>query len=434
MTAGPIWYIYPPAGGPGLGRYWRGYHLVRHWAKHGAAGLIVAPGYHHYSESKIAREGRAEIGGADYFFVRTTPYDASQLGRVKAMMQLAVSLVSDAGLAAEGRARPPQAIIYSSPYPFAFLGAWALAKRYRARLVLEVRDLWPLSLTDLIGTPGWHPFVLAAAFVERFAYARADMVVSLLGDAKAHMVAKGLAGEKFVWIPNGVDLAGETVGAGPETPLLARAAQLKREGRVIVTHIGNMSRSTHVEPLAKAGALLAAAGREDVRILIVGRGESETQVRAAAAGAPNVEFHPQVDKAEILRFLAQADIGYAALAAREIYRHGFSLNKLYDYMGAGLPVVFGYGLGETLVSKSGCGVEVPPDDPAAIAAALAALAEKTLTERQRMGAAGRAYIAAHHDYPALAKRYLEALAGNPNAPTEALPPIGEIGRVARADR
>jgi glycosyltransferase involved in cell wall biosynthesis len=85
-------------------------------------------------------------------------------------------------------------------------------------------------------------------------------------------------------------------------------------------------------------------------------------------------------------------------------------------MAAGLPVVASdVGDLATLVRDGETGLVCPPDDPAALAAALAALADDPAAAR-RMGCAGRARVLERHTWTGVAARVL-ALAGL--APAEA---------------
>lgn len=412
--SGPVWYVYPPAGGPGLGRYWRGYHLARSWRALGRESVVVAPGFHHHFETPEPRRGLTEVDGASYYFLPTAPYGNRAADRLRAVLQIGFQLVFDRGLADLGRANPPSAIVYSSPYPFGVVGAAALARRYGAKFVFEVRDIWPLSLTELMHMSPLHPLAALAGWCETFGYRRADRVVGLFDRAHLHMVQRGMPPEKFAWIPNGADLAPAIpTSAGADTPLLRRARELTEAGNFLVVHAGNLAVTTCLEPLLEAAKRLQDRGRSEIRFLLVGRGEEEAalKARAAALGLSNLEFHGQVPKPEVLALLQIAGAGYAALADLPLYRFGFSLNKLLDYLGAGLPVVFAHDGAASLVTEAEAGFAVRSDDPAAIADAVARLADLEPAARAAMGAAGRAYVAERLDYRALARTYLELLDG-----------------------
>jgi glycosyltransferase involved in cell wall biosynthesis len=73
---------------------------------------------------------------------------------------------------------------------------------------------------------------------------------------------------------------------------------------------------------------------------------------------------------------------------------------------AARPVVFACDVPGNVVAKAGAGIIVPPGNPAAISVAIAHLADLPAAERARMGAQGRAYVEAEHNYRILGQRYL----------------------------
>src|SRR5690606_17804391 len=94
-------------------------------------------------------------------------------------------------------------ILYSSPSLLGDLGAERLARNIGAKLLFEVRDIWPLTLCELGGVSVSHPFIRLLQWVECRAYRNADMVLSNLKYAWQHMEKHGLDKKKFHWLPNG---------------------------------------------------------------------------------------------------------------------------------------------------------------------------------------------------------------------------------------
>ena len=51
-------------------------------------------------------------------------------------------------------------LLYSSPSPVAFAGAWFISFIKRSKLVFDVRDVWPETLIELGGYSKYHPLIL----------------------------------------------------------------------------------------------------------------------------------------------------------------------------------------------------------------------------------------------------------------------------------
>jgi glycosyltransferase involved in cell wall biosynthesis len=130
---------------------------------------------------------------------------------------------------------------------------------------------------------------------------------------------------------------------------------------------------------------------------------------AAALGAGNIEFREPVPRTEMPKVLAEMDLCVATTKYSPLYRFGLSLTKLADYTMAGKPVILSSNAQGDIVSSSGCGMVVPPENPQALAEAIAAMAAKDPAELKEMGERGRREFFASYTLPALAARYLEAL-------------------------
>ena len=85
-------------------------------------------------------------------------------------------------------------------------------------------------------------------------------------------------------------------------------------------------------------------------------------------------------------------------------------NKLFDYMGAGRPIIAAIPEGEAAraVREAGCGIVTPAEDPAALADAITELAGHRKRAR-RLGAAGIAYVQTHHNRRELSARFVQVV-------------------------
>jgi len=80
-----------------------------------------------------------------------------------------------------------------------------------------------------------------------------------------------------------------------------------------------------------------------------------------------------------------------------------------DYMMARCPVLHAVEAGNDPVAEAGAGLTVAPESPSAVAEGLRKLAATPVAERRAMGDRGRAFVLAHHTYPVLAQRFLDAV-------------------------
>jgi glycosyltransferase involved in cell wall biosynthesis len=351
---------------------------------------------------------REDIDGIEYFWIKTPPYRGNGARRVLNMLAFVTGLYRHAReLTADAR---PDAVIASSTYPLDVFPARRIARKSGARLIFELHDLWPLSPMELGGMSRWHPFIAMMQVGENFACRNADALVSMLPKAEEHLRAHGLGPGKFHYVPNGIDVSEWTATPDPlPDEMRARIDQLKRNGRFLVGYAGAHGLANALDYLIEAAKLTQDA---PVTYVFVGQGPEKAglQARAVELGLSNVEFLPPVTKSQIPALIGEMHAMFIGWRRKAIYRFGISPNKLMDYMMAGKPVIHSIEAGNDLVAESGCGVSVPPESPSAIGDAVRRVAAMSEEQRQSMGARGRDFVLAHHDYRVLAGRFLDAMA------------------------
>lgn len=396
------------AGSPSHGMEYRPYYLGREWVRQGHEVTIVAASFSHLRQrnpelnTDLMQEDR---DGIRYIWLKTPSYQGNGLGRIRNMMTFLAKLYAHAEkIRAMAK---PDVVIASSTYPLDIYPAEHLARN--AKLVYEVHDLWPLSPIELGGMSPYHPFIVTMQIAEDHAYRVADRVVSLLPKADTHMQAHGMAPEKFLYIPNGIDLAEWTEDAEePPAEHLQALRALKESGKFILGYTGSIGLANAMHHFVDAAALVQG---QPVAFVVVGQGpEKEALVaRAQQAGLQTIHFLPPIQKRAIPKLLDRMDALYAGSQKVSIYRFGISFNKIIDYMMAGKPILQAIEAGNDPVGEAHCGVSVVPG-PREIADAALRLMKLSPEERAAMGANGQAFVKANHDYAVLARRFLEGLA------------------------
>jgi len=401
-----ILYINHYAGSPALGMEYRPYYLAREWVRAGHRVQLVAADFSHV-RVRQPQAGDETIDGIAYLWLPTPAYQGNGVGRVWNIWRYLSQVWSQTRRLV--RDVQPDVVIASSTYPMDIWVARRIARMARAKLVFEVHDLWPLSPIELSGMSPGHPFIRLCQAAEDAAYRDADVVVSMLPKVQGHMAAHGLDLRKLVIVPNGITPDEWTDAAPPLRGDVAQAIAAQRAaGRTVVGYAGSMGLPNALDDLLDAAALLRDA---PIAIVMVGDGHERARLvqRVADEGLANVQLLPPIPKAQIPSLLAAIDIAVICWQRVPIYRFGIAPNKLMDYMMAGCAVLHGVDAGNDPVAESGCGITVPPESPAAVADGLRRLAALPAAERAAMGRRGRAFVLAHHTYPVLAQRFLQAM-------------------------
>jgi glycosyltransferase involved in cell wall biosynthesis len=266
--------------------------------------------------------------------------------------------------------RRPDVVVATSPQFFAGLAGYQLARRWRAPFVLEVRDLWPASISA-VGAMRDGPLLRALERLELSLYARASAVVVVTEAFRADLVARGVAESKIHVIPNGADLDWCRPGVVDE--------ELRRQhgwlDKFVVGYIGTLGMAHGLERVLDAAELVRDT--PNVAFFLAGAGaeRARLEARLSRASSSNVRLLPRQPKARVSALWGACDVTLITLAERPLFASVVP-SKLFEAMGHGVPVVMSVPEGEAtaLVRREGCGVVVPVADPHALAEVIRELA------------------------------------------------------------
>lgn len=401
-----VWIINQYATTPDTGIGGRHHYLARKLAGHGHDVTLVGARWHHLLRDEAAAETAPDIEEHEgYRFARVqVPRYAHAHDKRRVLNWLLFGrrlrhLPRRLG-------KVPDTILYSSPSLLGFGGAERLARKTGARLVFEVRDIWPLTLQEVGGQSPHHPLMAWMQRIEDRAYRVSDAVVSNLPNSVDHMAARGMDRKKFTWIPNGFDRREVET---PE-PLSEPAAAALPVDRFLVGYTGTIGAANALETMV--GAAERLKDHEGIALVIVGSGRDRDKIADVIAqrGLRNIHIIDPIPKRQVQSMLARFDACYIGLSRDSLFRFGVSPNKLFDYLVSGRPILYGIDSGRYRpVEELNAGLQIPPEDPAALANAVLKLKALPEAERAAMGARGRRAALKNHEYGALAQRLEKVL-------------------------
>lgn len=286
------------------------------------------------------------------------------------------------------------------------LDAIAALRVARARglpLVYEIRAFWEdAAVGNGTGTEGSAKYRVTRA-MESWAVQRADAVAVICEGLRGDLIARGVAADKIVVSPNGVDLTlfGEPVARDP-----ALAASLGLEDAETIGFIGSFYDYEGLDDLIAAMPALVTA-RPKARLLLVGGGPMEVALRAQAAASPAadaIRFVGRVPHTEVERYYALVDVLAYPRKRMRLTDLVTPLKPLEAMAQGKLVAASDVGGHRELIRDGDTGTLFAPDDPAAIAMALAGLlADRSGWDARR--ARGRAFVEAERNWSSNIRRY-----------------------------
>jgi glycosyltransferase involved in cell wall biosynthesis len=229
-------------------------------------------------------------------------------------------------------------------------------------------------------------------------------VIVLGEDMRDRIVAKGVDPARVAIVRDGVPVP-ETLSPADHLAAQAVAREIRCGFPFVVLHAGNLGFYGAWETLVGAARLLEGDG---VGFVFVGDGAARPQVETSAGACPAVRFLPFRPPEHVPYVLAAGDLH--VVTVRRGLEGVVVPSKLYPILAAGRPVL-AVAPAETdvarIVSRTGCGVIVDPDDPAALAEAIRALSRDPELV-VNMGRRARA-IAPAYDRVGQLQRFMEVV-------------------------
>ena len=400
-----IWIINQYAGSPYYGMNYRSYYLSKEFIQKGHKVQLFAASFSHLFKHLPQIKGTftdEKIDGIDYVWVKTPTYSNSK--SIKRFYNMLVFMFKLFFFKTSSKARP-DIIIISSLSLFTVLNALLWSRRLKVPFIFEVRDIWPLTLVELGSVSDNHPLVKLLGWIEKLGYKKAKRVVSVLPNALPHMLSKGLQKEKFVHIPNGVDL-------DEAQNKQALSEEIKNKipiDKFIIGYVGTLGIANAMQYLLDTAKKVQKHNK--IHFVIVGKGGAKKNLEnfVTQEALTNVTFIDAIDKKEVQTMLALFDLCYIGCHNREIYRFGISANKIFDYMYSAKPILSSMSIDNDIVTQAVCGVNVAAEDADAIAKAIVILSNTEPKELALMGENARHYVEQHHSYKNLAKQYLDTI-------------------------
>jgi glycosyltransferase involved in cell wall biosynthesis len=274
---------------------------------------------------------------------------------------------------------PPAAVLSTSPPETNHLVARALHREAHLPWLADFRDPWFALHLYPAPTP-WHR--ARHARLERAVLHDADSVTTTTAWLADLLRGRGRPGLGVALVRNGFDPADFDTAPRP-------ARDPRSPLRLVHTGMLTLTRSAEglLRGLRRLHELRPELG-DALEIELVGARESRNDALVAALGLGScVRLRDYVSHPEAVAAMRDADVLVLIKHVEPRFR-GLVPGKLYEYMGAGRPLLALVPESEAadLVRDLAWGEVAPPDDPEAIAAALARLAE-----RHRAGTLAQAY-------------------------------------------
>ena len=289
-----------------------------------------------------------------------------------------------------------------SPPPLLCGVTGAMARRLSGTpFVYVVEDLYPelaKELGALSSGLGYRALVRAA----RGIHDAAGAVVAISDDLGARLVEIGVDPGSVEVVHNWAD----TEAITPRSTDTSLRSELGLADRFVVLYAGNVSRTLGLGAIVEAARSIVD---KPISLLVCGEGDARAALEREAEGIANVRFLGSQPRERLGELLATADVGLVTTRRGE---HSLRFpSKLFGVMAAARPVLATTDEPElaAIVGAADCGIATAPEDPRALADAMARLFAMPSEALTAMGARGRVVAEARFSRRVATERYRRLL-------------------------
>lgn len=385
----------------------RAYEMCRGLVQAGHAVTMIAEFPNH--PSGVIRPGyagklyeRDQLDGIEVIrvWVKTSPTKTFS-ARIGFYLSYMVNAILAGIFLARGRY---DLILATSPPLFVPAAGLVLSALRRLPLVGEVRDLWPAAAVAL-GELRNPRFIGWATRLEEIYYRRSQRIIVVTQGMQQSLEKRGIEPGKLVWIPNGANT--DLFQYQPLSAQQIRQA-LGLEKKFVALYAGILGIAQGLDTVLQAAQLLR--DHPSIHIILIGDGPQRAYLMALQAEwkLDNLTILPELPQKLIPGYLSAADVALVPLRKLELFRMAVP-SKLFDAWACERPVICGIeGEAQEIVSLAEGGINIPAEDPQALARALLDL-QADPEQAKAMGKRGRIFTSQHYARSALAQRLIYVL-------------------------
>jgi len=298
------------------------------------------------------------IDGIDYVFIKTPKYSGNGKKRLFNMLSFYRKLLAFSRIS-ERYCEKPDIILASSVHPLTLVAGIKISRKFGVKCICEVRDLWPMTLVE-IGALKNNSLISKLLYLgEKEIYKKADALIFTMEGGKDYILEKKWESKivlsKIFHINNGIDLS-EFERQSELNKFYDEDLENKSKFKVIYT--GSIIETNAVDFIINSAKELM---EYNMLFLIYGDGNKrkELEKKCKCENITNVIFKGKKEKKYIPFILKNADLNImTGIYTKNLYKYGLSLNKMFEYIASGKPILSNIECNYDLLKKYGCGLTV----------------------------------------------------------------------------
>ena len=378
----------------------RHFSLSNEWVKNGYDVTIISSNKHHLvNKSYPHYKGWhliEKIDGIRVCWLKIINYKyAFSIKRIISWLQFEIKVF----LISKNKFPKPNIIIVSSLSLFSILSGVYYSKKYNAKFILEIRDIWPLVLIEIKKYSKKNIFIIFLRSIEKFGYKKSDLVVGTMPNLREHLAQSINPTPDCITVPQGIRKNYSDYFVKLEDNYVKKHIP---KNKFIFAYTGAINRNNPIDIFLDLACKLST--HHNLHFLILGNGDRKDELIKKYSHQKNISFPPYLNKRYINDFLSYSSVCIDSLIPG-IGKYGISRNKWIDYMIAAKPIICYYEGYQSIINEANCGEFVKFGDEAALEKTILKFIEMKEEEISKIGKRGKKYILEHSTFDKLALKY-----------------------------
>lgn len=400
-----IWCISKYASPPNYSKMpARLFEITKEFIKQGHKSTLITSDSNHFSKFPDTKDihNFEIVEGVPLCWIKTKKYfKTASLNRILSWFDFERKLFK----LDTSKLDKPDVVLVSSLSIFSIVYGYYLKKKFGSFLVFEIRDIWPLTMTEEGGFSKWHPLVILIGLIEKFGYKKADLIVGTMPKLNEHVTEILGYKKPFFCAPLGFnpDNYKEDFFNLEKNPF----DKVFPQNKTIIGYAGSMGITNALEPFIEAIKLLK--DNKKLHFMLVGSGDLRNSFESELSKCDNVTFLPRIGQDEVKYFLDKCDILYLSTKYSKVWEYGQSMNKVVEYMLASKPIIASYSGYPSMINEADCGQFVKTSSSKDLMNVITGIVDLSLEEKRILGENGKQWIFKNRKYSQIAKNYLSAI-------------------------
>lgn len=246
-------------------------------------------------------------------------------------------------------------VLTTTPPALVSIAGWVIAKIKHARLVYDVRDIWPDVAVEMNEFTQSSIYYKVFRFIRDFMLKHSDLITAVSG-GKVNKLKEYAPQKHIIKIPNGFDIH------FPENEINKDLYnKIAAPDTFTCVYTGNLGLAQGLKQLLYIAGKAKESGL-NTKFRLYGKGVEEQELRKYVNEnhLDNVIFGGKLSNQDIYTVLKAADISFVPLV-NENLRDSIP-TKIYEALGVGCPVLLAAeGDAVSVLEESGLGVAVKPN-------------------------------------------------------------------------